>query len=112
MTNELSTPQVCLLLRADVELWIPAERRDALEAALSDKDKRFVKVNGQVVNPLEVVGIFTPDYMEERTRRKNGQWRCQKNTWHDKGQQCHCREYKETVTAIVRETGEVINYKR
>lgn len=112
MSNELATSQVCVIIRGDVELWIKAERRAELEAALNDKDKRFVKINGQLVNTFEITGVFTPDMVEERTRRKNGEWKCQKNTWHEKGQSCHCREYKETVTAIIRETGETITYKK
>lgn len=109
--NQLAKPQLCVLLRSGLELWIDTEREAELEKVLADSSKRFIRINGQLVNPFEVLGVFTPDAMEDRQRRKNGQWKCMKGSWHDKGQGCGCRVYTETVTAHVEGIGEV-TYKR
>jgi hypothetical protein len=111
MSKEITKQQVCVLIRSGLELWIDADRTEDLEKAISDQSRRFVKISGQLINPFEILGIFTPDAMEDRQRRKNGQWKCLKATWHDKGQVCECRDYKETVTAYVEGYGE-ITYKR
>lgn len=109
--THIQKPKRCVLIRGEVELWVDEEKVAAVEQALADSSKRYIRINGQLINTFEVVGIFTPEVVEERLRRKNGQWKCQKNQWHDRGQQCHCREYKETVKAYVEGIGE-IEYKK
>lgn len=111
MTQELDTKRVCVLIRGDVELWIEANKRTHLQNVLADPTKRFIEINGQLVNTFEIVGVFEPTFIEEKTRRKNGQWRCEKGKWHDRGQSCECREYKEDVVAYVEGVGP-IKYKR
>lgn len=109
--SELAKQQRCVLIRSGLELWIDAERESELEKVLADSSKRFIRINGQLVNPFEVLGVFTPDAMEDRQRRKNGQWKCMKGAWHEKGQGCGCATYTETVTAYVKGVGE-ITYKK
>lgn len=109
------TPDIirrCVLIRSGLEIWIEEDRAEKLILALKQPDApRFININGQLVNTYEVLGVFTPDAMEERTRRKNGEWLCKKGRWHEKHQKCECVEYKETVTAYVEGVGE-ITYKR
>jgi len=111
MTN-LDIRRKCILIRGDVELWVAEERAKALTDALeANKLPKFVDIDGQLVNSFEILGVFTPEAMEERMRRKNGQWRCLKGKWHDRGNVCECVERKETVTAHVEGIGPV-TYKR
>lgn len=109
--KSLAKSQVCVLIRGDVELWIDSDRQPQLHEALADKNKKFLTINGQTVNANEIIGVFTSEYIEERTRRKNGQWKCQKNHWHDRGKQCECIEYTQTVEAYVDGVGK-ITYKK
>lgn len=111
METSLARAQVCVLVRGGLELWIDADRVDEFQKAISNSQNKFVKIAGQLVNPFEVLGVFTPDAMEERQRRKNGQWKCMKGAWHEKGTGCGCVDYRETVTAHVEGVGE-ITYKR
>ena len=111
MTQEITKQQVCVLVRGGLELWIDLERVESLKQTLNDSTKKFIQINGQLVNPFEILGVFTPDAMEDRQRRKNGQWKCMKGNWHEKTQGCGCREYTETVTAHVEGVGP-ITYKR
>lgn len=109
------TPDIlrkCVLIRGGLEVWIDSDKADGLyEAIKSPTSPKFIKLNNQVINTFEIIGIMTPEAMEERQRRKNGQWKCMKNRWHDKGQGCECTEYKETVEAFVEGVGKV-TYKR
>lgn len=109
--KQLAKQELCVLVRGGLELWINADRVEQLEKALADSTKRFIKINGQLVNPFEVLGVFTPEAMEDRQRRKNGQWKCLKGTWHEKQHVCECTKNRETVTAYVEGVGE-ITYKR
>lgn len=109
--TELAKKQVCVLIRSGLELWIDAEREEELEKVLADSTKRFIRINGQLVNPFEVLGVFTPDAMEDRQRRKNGQWKCLKGNWHDKTHMCECKGTTQVVTAYVEGVGEVTYQK-
>lgn len=102
----------CVLIRSGLELWISEERaKKLMEAMRSPNAPRFIEIEGQYINSFEILYILTPDAMEDRQRRKNGQWQCMKSKWHEKGQVCECKEYKETVKAHVEGYGE-ITYKR
>lgn len=109
------TPDIirkCVLVRGGLEIWIDASKADNLyEAIKSPQAPKYIKVEGQVINTFEIIGIMTADAMEEKQRRKNGQWKCLKGTWHEKGNVCECREYRDTVKAFVEGVGE-IEYKR
>lgn len=109
--KELAKQEVCVLIRGGLELWIEKDSMEMLERALSDTSKRFVKINGQLINPYEILGVFTPTAMEDKQRRKNGQWKCLKGKWHEKGHICECKDYTEEVTAYVEGVGQ-IKYKR
>lgn len=111
MSQELAKPQMCVLTKQGLEFWIDADRVEEFHKTLNDTTQRLIKIKGQLINPFEVVGVFTPDAMEDRQRRKNGQWKCLLGTWHEKGQGCGCQRHKEMITAFVDGVGEV-KYKR
>jgi hypothetical protein len=43
--------------------------------------------------------------MEERTRRKNGQWRCRLRTWHERKDVCECQPVVGQIQYPVPEMG-------
>lgn len=98
MGKAITTPQLCVVIRGGLELWIDADRRETLKAAIANPSARIIDIHGQLVNTFEIIGVFTPEAMEEKRRRKNGQWTCELGTWHDKGNVCEC-ERRETVKA-------------
>ena len=92
MTNEISKELMCVVVRGGIEIWLEKERADNLIKMLTViKESKFIEFNGQILNTADISGIFTPDVMEEKTRRKNGQWKCGLNNWHDRGEKCDCR---------------------
>jgi hypothetical protein len=110
--NELAKRQHAVTIRGGVELWIDEERVPELEKALQDSTKKFIKVSGQLVNTFEILGVFSPEAVEEKNRRKNGEWKCMKGNWHEKFIKCGCVDESKlkTVTATVEGVGE-ITYK-
>lgn len=109
------TPDIirkCVLIRSGLELWVEEERANKLAQVLaSNNAPKFIDIEGQFVNTFEILGIFSASAMEDKQRRKNGQWKCLKGNWHDKGNVCECKENRETVTAFVEGVGE-ITYKK
>ena len=109
------TPDIirkCVIIRGGIEIWIETERADRLAKALAEPNApKFITIEGQYVNTFEILGIFSAAAMEEKNRRRNGQWKCEKGNWHEKAQGCSCPTYTETVTAYVKDIGEV-TYKR
>lgn len=93
MNNELSMTIRCILIRSGVELWVEAERAERLGKVLAvSGGPQFAEFDGRLINRSDVVGIFTPQDMEELTRRKNGQWKCNRGEWHDRKENCECME--------------------
>jgi hypothetical protein len=89
MSNELAKQQKCILLRSGVEIWVDLEKAEKLETILvADPKTRFIKFENKTFNSTDVVGIFPASDMEDRTRRKNGEWQCLKGYWHDRGEKC------------------------
>jgi hypothetical protein len=86
--NELSKNLKCICLRNNIEIWLEADKLEPFISAI-EKNK-FVRIENQVINTADVVGIFEPATMENLTRRKNGQWKCEFGIWHEKGQRCEC----------------------
>jgi hypothetical protein len=86
----------CIVLYGEIEIWLEEERAANLKAMLAASSAhRFVEVAGQVINTSSIIGIFTPEYMADRTRRKNGQWHCKYSTWHAQREPCDCWERQQ-----------------
>lgn len=83
MSQELSKKLVCVSMRNGAEVWIEEEKLGNLESML--EKSRFIKIDGQLINSADVVGVFDANTMADVIRRKNGQWKDEKGGWHDKG---------------------------
>lgn len=95
MTQELSRPQKCVQIRTGVEIWVDYEKSEKLQSILEGiTSHKFIRFEGQTFNTADLVGVFTPDRLEDVRRRRNGQWRCEKGAYHDKDiKECDCPEY-------------------
>jgi hypothetical protein len=101
MSQEITKNLMCVLMREGVEIWIEEEKLEPLMGML--ETKRFIKIDGRVINVADISGIYPAVDMEDRTRRMNGQWKdengiwrnrgewkCDYNNWHTKGDYCKC----------------------
>lgn len=89
--GQLTKQLMCICLRNNVQIWIEKQRVEKLqEILLNSTDKGFFELDGRMINLADMVGIFTPQDMEELTRRKNGEWLCKYNEWHQKFTKCEC----------------------
>lgn len=77
------------MMRNKVEIWIEEERIDNLKTLLMNVTQhKFLDVGGEVINTADITGIFSPETMQDVTRRKNGQWQCESGHWHSRGEEC------------------------
>lgn len=91
MSTELSKNLVCICMRGGIEIWVEQDRSENMVAMLTGQNPpQFMKYENRLINRADVVGIFTASDMEEHTRRKNGEWRCGKGEWHERGIKCAC----------------------
>lgn len=89
--NEISKALVCVCLRNGVEIWVEQDRAENLIGLLTAPNApQFIKYEGRLLNRADLVGVFSASDMEEHTRRKNGQWKCPQNSWHQKKEDCAC----------------------
>jgi len=83
MTQAISKELRIICLRSGIEISIEKDRADALLSLM--EQRKFLLIDGRLINTADIVGIFTPADIEDSNRRKNGQWQDRKGQWHDKG---------------------------
>ena len=94
MTNqlELAKKQKAIMIRGGIELWLDEEKADLISEILIKSNERFIKIKelNTLINAADVVGIFDPQTMDERTKRQNGEWQCRQGNWHERKEKCEC----------------------
>lgn len=107
--KELAKNLYCIQMRTGVEIWVEKDRAEKLQNILqSISGTKFILFEEETINTADIVGIFKATTMQDVTRRKNGQWKCQNNTWHEKTEKCTClsqdeQEYnKKRIEAIAK----------
>lgn len=89
--NELSKNLMAVCIRNGAEIWVEKDKCEKLKyILLQSRENKFIEFENQIINTADIVGIFSPQTMEEIIRRKNGQWKCEYGRWHDKRQKCGC----------------------
>lgn len=105
----------CIQTRTGVEIWVEKERAEKLQRILeSISGTKFILFEEETINTADIVGIFKANTMQELTRRKNGEWKCHSNTWHQKGEKCNCpsieqKELSEKREKAIKECGKCQN---
>lgn len=89
-TKEISKNLMCICVRGGIEVWVEQEKMEPLVEMI--KNKELIRIGDNVINPVDISGIFGAKEMEERNRRKNGQYQCQYGYWHEKFDQCGHRQ--------------------
>ena len=90
MKNAVAKKQMCMLLIGDLEYWIDEEKIPLVQKDLHKPEPKFIQIGRESISKGQVIGLFEPETVEDRKRLKLGQWKCQKGTWHDRGQKCEC----------------------
>lgn len=99
--NELSKGLLCIYIRNGIEIWVEEDRVKLLTQNLfTPNPPQFFEYQGRPINRADLVGVFTAKEMEELTRRKNGQWKCLKSNWHEKRQECECRNREPEIAFV------------
>ena len=96
--TQVSKNLMCICLYGDIELWVEADRAEKLQEMIERKSPVnngpvFVRIDRQFININSVIAFLTPDVLEARTRRKNGQWQCEYQKWHEKGDEGRKEHY-------------------
>jgi hypothetical protein len=82
---------VCIVVRNGIWVWVEQERAKILINVLGQNNcPQFITYEGRMINKADITGIFLPEDIDAYTRRKNGQWQCDKGKWHNRGVACDC----------------------
>jgi len=92
MTKEISKNLMCIKLRSGIEIWIEKEKAEKLINLLGTTKTKFVEIDDEIINSSDVEGVFNPQTMADLAKRKNGQWKCNYDRWHSRGETCGCYE--------------------
>lgn len=94
--TEITKIQKCLITRNGIEIWLDQEKWEKLEEILnSNPNQRFINIESRLVNIADIVGIFKPEDLINRDRKKSGEWRCKQGKWHTRNEKCDCATIKE-----------------
>lgn len=89
--NQALTKNIrCVVLYNGLEFWIENDRLNNLIQILESGAQKFLKIDDEIINTSQIVGIFSAQMMKERSRIKNGEWRCRFKNWHGKRENCEC----------------------
>lgn len=88
MKRDIAKNQMCIFIRGGVELWVDKDKIQAIEEEI--KKGGVFRLEENVIRGNDVIGIFKPEVIAERARRKNGEWVCSYGKWHEKFKKCQC----------------------
>ena len=90
MTNDISKKQMCVRLKGGIEIWIDQDKSEKVISYLESQKTGFARIEDNLINLVEIEGVFTPQVLDEMKRRKNGQIKCKFGNWHIKDEPCVC----------------------
>ena len=104
--NEITKKLYCVVIRNGIEIWVDDSFAERFKTALTKlTGHTFIPFEDRILNTADITGIFNAEDMDEFKRRKNGQWKCKENKWHEKGDHCECWKMYQMKSAaqIMRE---------
>jgi len=84
--KQLTKELMCILIMGGPQIWIERDKLPQLKQLI--EAKKTFEFEGELINPSNISGVFNAKTMEEVTRRKNGQWKCDYGFWHKKFEEC------------------------
>lgn len=109
--SNISVNLYCIQIRSGVEIWVEHKKAEALQRVLeSITSSKFILFDDETINTADIVGVFKAGTMQEASKRRSGQWKCENGSWHDKNHACTClsqqkREYNEKIAEAIRNCG-------
>lgn len=88
--TSISKIQKCLVMRNGIELWIDDDKSAAVMTSLVASSKGMMMIDGRLLNAVDIMGIFTPQDLEDYHRTKRGMWKCRYSNWHERDEICEC----------------------
>ncbi len=108
--TDLTKIQQCLYVRNGIEIWMDEGKAKDISKDLGNTVGKFIKAEGRIINVADIVGIFTPQDLEDMKRRKNGEVLCKYGKWHPRGQECMC--HVQNIKSNIPEYPEISDEKR
>lgn len=87
--------QKCLVMRNGIEIWLDADKSERVEMALVASPKGMLRLEGRLINAVDIIGIYLPEDLTDMQNRKQGMWKCKHNKWHNKGDDCTCHTNRD-----------------
>lgn len=90
--NQVSKSLRVILMRSGIEIWLEDDRiANVQKLLITMQSHKFIEIDDRTINTADISGIFTPQDIEEMTKRKNGNWKCKTGNWHTKKDPfCEC----------------------
>ena len=98
MTRDIAKPQKAIKMRSGIVLWVSLETAENIENQLMNpgmqgleaKFFRLKEANNQMINRVDIEGIYTPEQIADIAHKQKGEWHCDHGNWHGRKDQCDC----------------------
>jgi len=98
--TSITNPQMGLVMRNGLELWLDKEKAMDIGESMLSSPKGIMRIDGRFINAVDIIGIFTPQDLEDYHKVKRGQWRCKYGNWHSRDENCECARNMTKTTVM------------
>lgn len=106
---KLTKNLMCVVVRGGLEVWIDEDKIDNLKALIERGG--LIGIGKNLINSKDIVGVFEASTMSDYNHRKNGEWKCEKGSWHKKFEECSCPKVNEKGEIFIKGQGWVKQVK-
>ncbi len=72
------------------DFWVTEKTAREIASQMDDKGAKIVLESVGVVSMNQVFAVLTKEGYEAYQKKQNGEWKCEKGSWHEKFKQCDC----------------------
>ena len=83
MTQELTKNLMAVLIRGGLEIWIDEDKLEVIKQAMEKKS--IIQIGSNIINAVDIMGVFEAEVMADKTHRKNGEWKDEDGEWRLQG---------------------------
>lgn len=96
MSTELTSNLQCIVMRNGIKLWVEHLKTQTLQEVLQQIDKhKFIRFGEQTINTADITGVWDATTIQDWTKEKNGNWKCNFSSWHMRNEKCACISKEE-----------------
>lgn len=88
MSSEITDKTHVLVTRSLGNIYVTEIEANALTVTIASGKAKHVVIGGDLIMLNDVAGITSGETIRNLEKKKQGQWQCKYDRWHEKNDQC------------------------